>query len=338
MRTGPIATCSASTSSTRRRARPRQRFEAVARFIRDLLAQRWVKTRQTREAANPKRVYYLSMEFLIGRTLRNNIMNLSLEPLVDARAAPRRAGTLAELAGSRSPTPGWATAAWAGWPPASSTRWPRCSTRRWATACATSTASSGRRSATATRSSSRTTGCASPIRGRSSRPGKEYEVPLNASFELRGSTIRDHPEPAVDASRHRLRSAGRRLRRAVRQHAAALGGRRSEVVRLRRVLARRLRRRRDRQRRRRVAHPRPLPGRLHRGGPDAALPAGVFPGQLLAAGHRRRAFAKGGNELAGSARQGGDPAQRHASRAGRRRADADPARPGAARTGTRPGT
>jgi starch phosphorylase len=63
-------------------ARPRQRFEAVARFIRDLVAHRWVKTRQARERANPKRVYYLSMEFLIGRTLNNNMMNLAAEPLV----------------------------------------------------------------------------------------------------------------------------------------------------------------------------------------------------------------------------------------------------------------
>jgi starch phosphorylase len=63
-------------------ARPRQRFEAVARFIRDLIAHRWVKTRQARENANPKRVYYLSMEFLIGRTLNNNMMNLAAEPLV----------------------------------------------------------------------------------------------------------------------------------------------------------------------------------------------------------------------------------------------------------------
>lgn len=61
-------------------ARPRQQFEAIARFVRDLLAHRWVKTRITREKANPKRVYYLSMEFLIGRALNNNIMNLLLEP------------------------------------------------------------------------------------------------------------------------------------------------------------------------------------------------------------------------------------------------------------------
>src|SRR6516164_10976121 len=56
-----------------RQAKPRQRFEAVAAFVRDLVAHRWVKTRQARENAEPKRVYYLSMEFLIGRTLSNNV-------------------------------------------------------------------------------------------------------------------------------------------------------------------------------------------------------------------------------------------------------------------------
>src|SRR5882757_9142907 len=71
-------------------ARPRQRFEAIARFIRDLIAHRWVKTRSVREQANPKRVYYLSMEFLLGRSLNNNIINLAADPLV--HAALRREG------------------------------------------------------------------------------------------------------------------------------------------------------------------------------------------------------------------------------------------------------
>src|ERR1700730_19390329 len=63
-------------------ARVRQRFEAIARFIRDLIAHRWVKTRLAREQANPKRIYYLSMEFLLGRSLNNNIINLSADPSV----------------------------------------------------------------------------------------------------------------------------------------------------------------------------------------------------------------------------------------------------------------
>jgi starch phosphorylase len=60
----------------------RERFEATARFVRDLIARRWVQTRRAREQTAPKRVHYLSLEFLLGRTLRNNIMNLLAEPQV----------------------------------------------------------------------------------------------------------------------------------------------------------------------------------------------------------------------------------------------------------------
>jgi starch phosphorylase len=60
---------------------PRERYEAVARSIRDILSQRWLRTEQTYEHENPKRVYYLSMEFLIGRSLANNILNLLLDPI-----------------------------------------------------------------------------------------------------------------------------------------------------------------------------------------------------------------------------------------------------------------
>src|SRR5580692_5298119 len=69
---------------------PRERFEAAARSIRDVLSARWVATEATYDRKDPKRVYYLSMEFLIGRSLGNNIINLLLGPLAEEIEAGER--------------------------------------------------------------------------------------------------------------------------------------------------------------------------------------------------------------------------------------------------------
>jgi len=67
----------------------RERFEAAARSVRDVLSQRWVRTERTYNRLNPKRIYYLSMEFLIGRSLANNVTNMLLDPFVH-RATQQR--------------------------------------------------------------------------------------------------------------------------------------------------------------------------------------------------------------------------------------------------------
>lgn len=76
-------------------AGPRERFEAVARSVRDVLSQRWLRTEDSYARANPKRIYYLSMEFLIGRSLANNIINLLLDPLAEEALKQRSLDPLA---------------------------------------------------------------------------------------------------------------------------------------------------------------------------------------------------------------------------------------------------
>jgi starch phosphorylase len=61
-------------------ADPRDQFEAAARSVRDVISQRWLQTEKTYERENPKRVYYLSMEFLLGRSFTNNLTNALLAP------------------------------------------------------------------------------------------------------------------------------------------------------------------------------------------------------------------------------------------------------------------
>ncbi len=71
-------------------------YKSLALAVRDQLYARWAATQQTYYAANAKRVYYLSLEFLMGRALCNAILNLDIEQ--DAREALHALGlSLEEL-------------------------------------------------------------------------------------------------------------------------------------------------------------------------------------------------------------------------------------------------
>jgi len=69
----------------------------VAHSVRDILSQRWILTEKTYERANPKQIYYLSMEFLIGRSLANNVANLLLDPLTQKIAKEKNIDWIALL-------------------------------------------------------------------------------------------------------------------------------------------------------------------------------------------------------------------------------------------------
>jgi hypothetical protein len=115
----------------------RDRFEAFARSCRDVLSQRWTLTQQTYKRQGAKRIYYLSMEFLIGRSLANNVTNMLL--------GSGKRTSIGSNSWNRSPMPLWETGDWGGLLPASWNPWRRCSFRRWVTGCAMSTACSSRR-------------------------------------------------------------------------------------------------------------------------------------------------------------------------------------------------
>lgn len=69
-----------------KKASVRDQFEAAARAVRDIISQRWLLTERTYAEKNPKQVYYLSMEFLLGRSFANNMTNALLAPLVEQAA------------------------------------------------------------------------------------------------------------------------------------------------------------------------------------------------------------------------------------------------------------
>jgi starch phosphorylase len=69
---------------------PRGQFFAVARAVRDRLMDAALATEERVHAADAKRLYYLSMEFLIGRSLVNNLVNVGLQDAARAALAELR--------------------------------------------------------------------------------------------------------------------------------------------------------------------------------------------------------------------------------------------------------
>ena len=149
------------------------------------------------------------------------------------------------------------------------------------------------------------------------RRGKRYPVRLGASIELEGSTIRiipNRPSTLIGVAYDRpVAGYGARAVNTLRLWAAAAPSSfdfaefsQGDFV-----------GRRHPERARGVAHARALPGRLDGSRADAALPPGVLPRELLAAGHRHAFPAGGRSRVVRPAGPRRDPAERHASRRSR---------------------
>ena len=59
-------------------------YQALALSIRDLIMERWIATRETYDEKQPRTVNYISLEFLMGRTLGNALINLDISEDVEA--------------------------------------------------------------------------------------------------------------------------------------------------------------------------------------------------------------------------------------------------------------
>jgi len=76
-----------SLAKDRYTATDHDRYYALAQTVRDRLVERWITTQQTHHRKKVKRIYYLSLEFLIGRLLGSNVINLQIEDTCRAALA-----------------------------------------------------------------------------------------------------------------------------------------------------------------------------------------------------------------------------------------------------------
>jgi len=76
-----------SSFKTSDAATPRDWYDAASYTVRDHVVERWVKTAESYYRDDPKRVYYLSLEFLIGRMLSNAALNLGISDELKAGMA-----------------------------------------------------------------------------------------------------------------------------------------------------------------------------------------------------------------------------------------------------------
>ena len=149
-------------------ATPRDWWVATVLSLRDSIHERMIATQAVHNAQNVRRIYYFSLEYLMGRLFGNNLLATGLYETT--REALASLGQDFETAVSAVS------------PRASSIRWRPWIIRRSATASTTSSACSSRRSSTGTRWSIPTAGRSSVTRGKSSAPSTRRRCGCTAGW------------------------------------------------------------------------------------------------------------------------------------------------------------
>ena len=287
---------------------------ASIKVVRDRIIDQWIKSTKEAYDAKEKRVYYLSLEFLIGRLMRDAFSNLGLLDGHARRFEVARRG----IGRHRRARAGCRAWQWRSRPSRClfhgvdgdrrrARAWLRHSLRKRHVPPGDLRRLAGRASRKLARPR-QSVGVRAPralLRGRLRRPCRIRHLQGRPSRAACLEAGRAHPGG-------RLRHAGGRLARQPREHAAAVvvDGDRSDPA--RRLQRRRPHRRAARQQQGGSAVARPLSGRLQPGRTGTAAAAGVFLLDGLAAGHRAAAL-QPVQRSAVAAGQGGDPSERHAS-------------------------
>ena len=100
-------------------ASPQQIYRSLCYLVNEMLMEKNTQFNRKTQKEQNKQVYYMSMEFLVGTSLRNNLYNLGLEELF-TQALDKCGIDIHDLYEMV-----WATAVWAVWPPAIWTPPPR---------------------------------------------------------------------------------------------------------------------------------------------------------------------------------------------------------------------
>ncbi len=308
-------------------------YVALALAVRDRMIQRWIRTQDTYYEQDAKRVYYLSLEYLMGRTLGNSLVNMGL--LDECAKALHELGyRLEDLR----------DAEWdAGLGNGGLGRLAACFLDSMATLGYPSYGY-GLRYDYGIFHQRIVNGAQVEVPDGWLRYGNPWEIPragrplpravLRPCRQLREPPRTPHQRLGGHQGRpgHSLRHADPRLRRSDGQHPAPVGRPGRPRVRSRGVQRGRLHRRRRGASALGEHLPRPLPERQRVGGQGAAAGPGVLLRLRHLAGHHsplpealpdvRRAA--GPSHLRPVRREGGHPAQRHPSRPGHSGADAHP--------------